>query len=299
MTHSILFDAHLCTGCRGCQVACKQWNDLEASDDDRTPAATRTHPGSPPRPTWYMKFKEIEEGDKVKWVFGRHACMHCEQPGVRFRLSPAGAHKTKEGPGHLPRRPLLRLSLLHAGLPLRDADLRVGSERVPGALDQKVHLLLRPLVRAGREPACVQTCTTGALKYGQREDLLAYAKERIQSTPTSTCRTCTAKTEAGGTSLLYISHVPFEHLGLPTNLGDKPISARAEDAMFATPIAAVGLAAGLTGFYWIVKRRQKMAQKSGTAPRTKGLRRRFHEHTRALIKPHPPKGPVRSVLGST
>ena len=74
------------------------------------------------------------------------------------------------------------------------------------------------------------------------------------------------KTEAGGTSLLYISHVPFEALGLP-KLGDKPISERAEDAMFATPIAAAGLVAGLTGFYWVVKRRQKMAQKSGTAPK--------------------------------
>jgi hypothetical protein len=37
--------------------------------------------------------------------------------------------------------------------------------------------------------------------------------------------------------------------------------------MFSTPIAAAGLAAGLTGFYWIVRRRQKMAQKSGTAPK--------------------------------
>jgi formate dehydrogenase iron-sulfur subunit len=115
----------------------------------------------------------------------------------------------------------------------------------------------------GREPACAQTCPTGALKYGQREDLLAYAKDRIAKYPDIYQQHVYGEEEAGGTSILYISHVPFEHLGLPTKLGNKPIAARAEDAMFATPIAAAGLAVGLTGFYWIMKRRREMAQKSG------------------------------------
>jgi formate dehydrogenase iron-sulfur subunit len=68
--------------------------------------------------------------------------------------------------------------------------------------------------------------------------------------------------EVGGTSVLYISHVPFDQLGcLGLHLGRTDLH-YAEDAMFSTPIAAVGLTAALTGFYWIVRRRRKMAQMS-------------------------------------
>jgi formate dehydrogenase iron-sulfur subunit len=119
----------------------------------------------------------------------------------------------------------------------------------------------------GREPACVQTCLSGALKYGQRDELIAYAEEKIQEYPDTYIQHVYGKTEVGGTHVLYISHVPFEQLGLPANLGDKPISERAEDAMFATPIAAAGLIVGLSGFYWIVKRRREMAQKSAKTPK--------------------------------
>ena len=113
----------LCTGCRGCQVACKQWNDLEATKTTNTGSYQ-----NPPRlsaKTWLiMKFNEVESRTaQCKFVFGRHACMHCEHPGMRHGLSPGGAAQDRGRARPLPSRPLLRLSLLHAGLPLRDPDL--------------------------------------------------------------------------------------------------------------------------------------------------------------------------------
>lgn len=33
---TILVDVSRCTGCRGCQVACKQWNELPATDTVQT-----------------------------------------------------------------------------------------------------------------------------------------------------------------------------------------------------------------------------------------------------------------------
>ena len=77
----------------------------------------------------------------------------------------------------------------------------------------------------------------------------------------------TARHEVGGTPVLYISHVPFEQLGLPTNLGDKPISHEQRTLCSRLRSQRLGLIVGLTGFYWIVKRRQKMAQRrAGRAP---------------------------------
>jgi hypothetical protein len=98
------------------------------------------------------------------------------------------------------------------------------------------------------------------LKYGQRDERLAYAHERIQKYPERYIQHVYGEKEVGGTSVLYISHVPFEELGLPPDLQEEPISHFAEDAMYAHRCSS-GLAVGLTGFYWIVRRRQMMAEK--------------------------------------
>jgi len=90
------------------------------------------------------------------------------------------------------------------------------------------------------------------------------AEARIQSQPDRYVQRVYGKDETGGTSLLYISHVPFEELGLPT-LGTKPIQERAEDAMFSTPWAAVGLVAALSGVAWIVGRREQMMRRKEEA----------------------------------
>lgn len=50
--YAILFDASRCIGCKACQVACKQWNDLEAEKTENrgsyaNPPGLRPIPGSP------------------------------------------------------------------------------------------------------------------------------------------------------------------------------------------------------------------------------------------------------------
>jgi len=263
MTHAMLFDAHLCTGCRGCQVACKQWNDLPATETENTGSYQ-----NPPRltaETWLvMKFKEVENQDgSVKFVFGRHACMHCEHPACASACPLEALHKTEDGPVLYRADRCFGCRYCMLACPFEIPTFQWDQNMISGPLIKKCNFCSDRL-GVGREPACAQTCPTGALKYGQRDELIAYAEERIQKYPDTYIPHVYGKTEAGGTSLLYISHVPFEHLGLPTNLGDKPVPARAEDAMFATPIAAAGLIVGLTGFYWIAKRRQKLAAaKSG------------------------------------
>jgi formate dehydrogenase iron-sulfur subunit len=265
MTHAMLFDAHLCTGCRGCQVACKQWNDLEATETSNTGSYQ-----NPPRlssKTWLvMRFNEVEDGGKVKFVFGRYACMHCEHPACVSACPLEALHKTEDGPVLYRADRCFGCRYCMLACPFEIPTFEWDQGMFNGPWIRKC-TFCNDRLEAGREPACAQTCPTGALKYGQRDELIAYAEERIQKYPDTYIPHVYGKTEAGGTSLLYISHVPFEALGLPTKLGDKPISERAEDAMFATPIAAAGLIAGLTGFYWVVKRRQKMAQKSGAAPK--------------------------------
>ncbi|MCK4724117.1 MAG: 4Fe-4S dicluster domain-containing protein, partial [Dehalococcoidia bacterium] len=111
----------------------------------------------------------------------------------------------------------------------------------------------------GMEPACVTTCPSGALEFGERDDLIAEARERIAATPGRYVDHIYGENEVGGTSWLYLSPVPFEKLGLPT-LGSEPVTVDAERAMGAVPPVLFGVTATMAGVYWLIQRRQKVSQ---------------------------------------
>jgi formate dehydrogenase iron-sulfur subunit len=120
---------------------------------------------------------------------------------------------------------------------------------------------------AGLEPACVHTCPSRALMFGERDELLAVAEARIQEHPERYVNHIYGKDEGGGTSLLYIGPVPFEEQGMP-KLGSAPVEQDTEDIMTkATPAVLVGMLVGLSGIYWVVKRRQEMMGKKGGSGR--------------------------------
>jgi len=263
---AILFDAFRCTGCRGCQVACKQWNDLPAEVTHNTGSYQ-----NPPRvsaDTWLvMQFREVENGDGgLAWAFGRHACMHCVHPAC-VSACPVGAlYKTDEGPVlyHDDRCIGCRYCML--ACPFEIPTFQWDQGLFEGAEIKKCNFCIDRL-SAGMEPACVHTCPTGALMFGERDELIAVAEGRIREHPERYLDHVYGKDEAGGTSLLYISPVPFEELGLP-QLGPAPIQEKTEDIMTkATPAVLVGALVGLGGIYWVVKRRQEMMGKNGGSGR--------------------------------
>jgi formate dehydrogenase iron-sulfur subunit len=57
MAKAILFDSTKCTACRACQVACKQWNNLEAEETTNT-GTIENPPDLSPRTWLKMKFNE-------------------------------------------------------------------------------------------------------------------------------------------------------------------------------------------------------------------------------------------------
>jgi Fe-S-cluster-containing dehydrogenase component len=68
----------------------------------------------------------------------------------------------------------------------------------------------------GQGPACCEVCPREAVIYGTREELLAEARKRIADNPGRYHEDrIYGETEGGGTQVLYLSHVPFQKIGLP------------------------------------------------------------------------------------
>jgi formate dehydrogenase iron-sulfur subunit len=113
--------------------------------------------------------------------------------------------------------------------------------------------------REERQPACVAICPTNCLLFGSREEMLAEAKRRISERPDKYNEHIYGEHEAGGTSWLYISAVPFEQLGFPSKVGTVPYPEYTEAALDSVPPLIVVGSAVLAGLYLLYKRRLEIS----------------------------------------
>lgn len=175
---AILFDSSRCTACRGCQVACKCWNGLPSTLEKNGNPST----GSYQSPMdlngttrILISFHEEAGGDKgVKWAFGRRSCQHCTDAPCAT-ICPAGAVFKDEATGlvSVDDSKCIGCKYCSTACPFDVPQYREDNGRMnkcTGCLDR---------IEQGLSPACVTTCQPGALVFGDRDELLAQAKERV------------------------------------------------------------------------------------------------------------------------
>jgi len=254
MPKAVLYDANKCIGCRACQVACKQWNELPA--EETTNRGTLENPPQLSARTFTkLRFREVEHDGEFRWVFAKIQCMHCEDPACVAACLVGALQKTKDGPVIYDDRRCIgcRYCMMACpfGVPTFEWDKPLPwIRKCTFCADRQA---------AGLEPACVSTCPTGALKFGEREELIAEARERIAAHPDKYVDHIYGEREVGGTSWLYLSPVPFEKLGFP-NLKYEAVTINPERAMSAIPPALVAVAALMSGIYWLTKRRNRLSE---------------------------------------
>jgi formate dehydrogenase iron-sulfur subunit len=122
------------------------------------------------------------------------------------------------------------------------------------------------MTQAQSRPACVAACPTGALMFGEREDLLAEARRRIEAHPDRYVPHIYGEHEVGGTSVLYIAGVSFDKLGFRTDLGNRSYPSYSAAAMGAVPPAVIAAGGLLAGIYFFSRRRAEVeaAKASGS-----------------------------------
>ncbi|NCC25480.1 MAG: formate dehydrogenase [Deltaproteobacteria bacterium] len=180
MAKSIFIDTTRCTACRGCQVACKQWHDHEAVPTKQT-GTHQNPPDLTPENYKLVRFAEHKIDNNIFWLFFPDQCRHCVQPACKMMADEyvEGAIVQDEGTGAVicteKTKELTKeqceavIDACPYNIPRRD-DLSGLLRKCDMCIDR---------VNAGLEPMCVKSCCTGAMNFGDREEMLMLAKMRL------------------------------------------------------------------------------------------------------------------------
>ena len=211
-----LIDVTTCIGCKACQVACSEWNDIR--DEVGHNVGVYDNPADLTAKSWtVMRFSEVEQNDKLEWLIRKDGCMHCADPGCLKACPSEGAIiQYANGIVDFQSEQCIGCGYCIAGCPFDVPRLNPEDNRV-----YKCTLCV-DRVTVGQEPACVKTCPTGAIHFGSKEDMKTLAGERVAELKTRGYDNAGLYDPAGvgGTHVMYVLHhadKPNLYHGLPEN----------------------------------------------------------------------------------
>ena len=250
---AFLIDMTKCTGCRGCQVACKQWNQLDA---EKTEFFSGEGYQNPPAMSEYtftrIKFRDYRKNGQNEFAFYKEMCMHCNDPACAS-VCPVGAfRKTAEGPVVYAAERCIGCRFCMVACPFGVPKY----EWSKGLPLVKKCTGCHSRIRAGLKPACATACPT-AISYGPRDAMIKLAEQRLSRYPDRYINKVYGKEEAGGTSVIYLTSLPFDELGFkPVTL--RPLPEYTWQALRLVPGIFLSVGGGLSALSWITHRRDRL-----------------------------------------
>ncbi|UCB53665.1 MAG: 4Fe-4S dicluster domain-containing protein [Candidatus Zixiibacteriota bacterium] len=225
-------------GCQACASACKEANALPGEKEEELSA------------TAYTVVKEKED------VYYRRLCMHCSDPTCASVCPVRAFEKTEEGAVvYNPKKCMGCRYCIQAcpfGVPTYEWKKR-------NPLVRKCTMCIQRQ-RKGDTPACAVACPTEATIFWDRDELIKGARKRIEANPGLYVNHIYGEKEAGGTSVLLLSSVPFEKLGFPTDLSEESLPSLTRQVTSKIPNFVVVSGVLLYGIYWIINRRMELAE---------------------------------------
>lgn len=217
---SMLVDTSICIGCKGCEVACKQWNEL--------PAESRGFSGISydntlelSADTWcHVGFKEEGEDytKDFRWLFVSDRCKHCGDAGC-LEVCPTGAiYRTETGAVNINKDVCNGCQNCVSACPFGVVSMNKTEGSEDKGTAQKCTLCSDRTEELGREPACVTACPTDSLVWGTREDMIALAEKKQGRMQGNGGRASIyGKDELGGLNVFFLLEDQPEVYGLPSD----------------------------------------------------------------------------------
>ncbi|HEY1468568.1 MAG TPA: 4Fe-4S dicluster domain-containing protein [Candidatus Acidoferrum sp.] len=241
MSKGILYDATVCIGCKLCEKACAERNGLPYSDAIASEEKQSEH-----------KFTVVQtKGDR----FMRHLCMNCADPSCAS-VCPVGAlHKTAEGPVTYSASRCIGCRYCMVACPFS----------VPKYEWDKALPLIRKCdmcadrVAKGLQTACAEACPTGATRFGDRDALIAEAKDRLAKNTGQYFNHIYGLSEVGGTSILLLSSVSFEEFGYKTDVSTEALPLLTYRVLSHIPDLVTIGGVALGGIWWLTNRKNEVA----------------------------------------
>jgi formate dehydrogenase iron-sulfur subunit len=239
-----LIDISKCIGCKACQAACYEWNDLR--DEIGVNVGVYDNPPDLTENSWtLMRFTEVEEDGNLEWLIRKDGCMHCADPGcLKACPSPGAIVQYSNGIVDFISENCIGCGYCVKGCPFNIP--RISKK------DQKAYkcTLCSDRVSVGLEPACAKACPTQAISFGTKKDMIEFAQTRITDLNERGYDKAGLYDPPGvdGTHVMYV----LQHADRPELYADLPKDPKISPLVeawkgAAKPVALIGL--GLTALF--------------------------------------------------
>src|SRR5512142_1167794 len=234
---ALLIDITKCVGCRACEAACKQVHNFPDRTDTELNATA---------------FTVVQEREGK---FVRRMCMHCDDPACASACPVGGIKKTAQGAVRYDGSKCIGCRYCMIACPFSVPKYE-WNKLAPYVT--KCDMCAQGVL-AGQQTLCAEACPTGATIFGSREELLNEAHKRIVENPGQYVPRIYGETEVGGTSVFYLSDVPFEQLGFVAPPSAQPLPTLTAAALGEVPTVVIVGGSLLSGLYWFTQRRREVA----------------------------------------
>jgi len=245
MAVAMLLDLSKCTACRGCQAACKQWNDLPAEETHNF--GSYQNPADLSYDTYTLIHFQEHVGDdgELSWLFLNQRCLHCTDAAC-VDVCPTGALSHNEmgfvsfeeakcnGCGYCTQ-------FCPFDIP------RLGNvSAISGEAKSSKCTMCQDRTSNGLVPACAQACPTGAILFGDRAELVAEGRSRVEALKSKGISSARlyGETELGGLGQMYVLEEKASVYGLPEN---PKYPATAAMRNIAQPLGSIAFGAAIVG----------------------------------------------------
>jgi Fe-S-cluster-containing dehydrogenase component len=253
----LLHDTTLCVGCRSCEAACKEVNDLPPPQQPVGDMAVfdQKRRTTDKALTVVNRYREADEEHEA--VFRKQQCMHCNEPCCAAVCLVHAFSKTPEGPVLYDPEVCIGCRYCVMACPYYALAYEYDDPLTPRVMRCT---MCYPRIKEGLNPGCADACPTGAITFGKREQLLQVARERIRKAPDRYVNHIFGEHELGGTSWLTLTGIPAQELGLPDGATHESLASIGTSYLSVVPLI-ITIYPGLLGaFYAFTKRKDRLAK---------------------------------------